>query len=215
MQPVTAPSQAPRTLTDPWSIVKGGLSFGIAYSLPFIVFVFSPSIEVLTDETTSGFIFPILAIIGIFAGGALFGLTTARAVASEAHRRAAIVGGLALPVLMFAGFAVAIQGESVQLGLSTHGLFTLVFPLMTAAVLLAVAMLLGWTLGVKRPFLRALPAAALAWAAYMLAIFLVNKLFHWQVGTGDRAMVKVAMVGDLIAAIIGGAAWIASLRRFA
>lgn len=218
MQSLTTPSQAPRLATSPWSILQGGLSLGIAYALPFIMIVFSPMIEQITglrNDSTGGSIILSLIFIGTVAGGALFGLTTANSVGSDIRKRAAIVGGLTLPLAMFAGFAFAIQGETIQLGLSTHGLFTLVFPVMTAAVLLIVAVILGRTLSVGRPFVRALPAVILTWAAYMVAIYLLNELFQWQVGTGDRAMVKIAMVGNLVAATVGGAVWIASLRRSA
>lgn len=216
MQPVAVQSQAPQASTGLWPILKGGLTFGITYALPFIMFVCFATIQQLSrlqDDRTAGLIIVPLFFLCIIAGGSLLGLTAAKAVASAASRRAAIVGGITLPLAMFAGLAFAIQGESIQLGLSSHGLFTAVFPVMTAGVLLIVATILGRTLAVERAFLRTLPAAAVAWAAYMVTIFLLNKLFHWQVGTGDAAMVKIAMVGDLISATIGGALWIASLRR--
>lgn len=216
MQALTTPSQAPRLSTSLRSILQGGLSFGIAFALPFILIVFSPMFEQVTglpNEKEGGIILFSTLLIGVVGGGALFGLTMAGAIGSEARKRAAIVGAITLPLAMFAGLALSIQGETIQLGLSTHGLFTLVFPIVTAAVLLIVAGILGRTLSVERPFLRALPAVILTWVAYMVTIYLLRELFQWQVGTGDRAMVKVAMVGDLVAATAGGALWIASLRR--
>lgn len=218
MQPVAVQSQAPRASISLWTILKGGLAFGISYSLPFIMFVCFATIQQLAslqDDQTAGLILMPLFVLSIIAGGALLGLTAAKTVASQASKRAAIVGGITLPLAMFAGLAFAIQGESIQLGLSSHDLFTAVFPVMTAGVLLIVATILGRTLSVERAFLRALPAAAVAWAAYMVTIFLLNKLFHWQVGTGNAAMVKITMVGDLISATIGGSLWITGLRRSA
>lgn len=197
-----------------WSLLHGSLLYAIAYSLPFIMIVISPYLNLGEEDLVDGLLFFGAILIGMLAGGALFGRTAAGVIGSALKWRAAIVGGVTLLLMTFAGLALAILGETVPVpGLSTHGLFTVVFPLMSALVLLVVTGLLGWALSVKRPFLRALPAAGLTWIAYMVAIYLLNLLFHWQVGSGNRAMVKVAMVGDLVAAVAGSALWIANLRR--
>lgn len=185
----------------------------MGYGFPFLLIVFGPQIEAWINlpENLMGLILLPIILIGISVGGALFGLAVAKTVGSHRRGRAALLGGLTLPLITIAGFMLAVQGERVQ-GITPAQLFALAFPLMSGGVILGVAAVIHWAVALDRPLWRAVPAAVVVWAVYLLTVWLLDLLLDWHVGGGNRAMVKVALVGNVVAATAGGALLIARLR---
>jgi hypothetical protein len=60
----------------------------------------------------------------------------------------------------------------------------------------------------------ALLTAAATGVTYLVVVLVLDQLPGWRVGGGDKAMVRVAMLGNLLAGTVGGSIAFGLLSRW-
>jgi hypothetical protein len=200
--------------SDLLDLVQAGACLGVAagYFWAFLVFVgplldHSPAwLERVGPPVAVG-----LLLATWIGGGARFGWLLRRRL-GVGGRGGAILGGVVAPVMMVLGLALALRVEHFALeerGVAAELLpyvFTAAFAPHAAGLVFALTLTVGLASRSGRSWRGALGAAALAGFAFVALSLLLNQLPGWRVGNGERAMVKVALVANTLAAAVGGAA---------
>ena len=157
-------------------------------------------------------------VLGSWSGG---GVWFARVVGRRLGGggwRGPVAGGLAAPVVTLATFAAALSVEQFAV---TEGrvaaalmpyVFTAAFAPYAAGLVLVLTLAAGLGTG-SRTWRSALAAAALTATVFVALSLVLNQVPGWRVGGGERAMVKVALVANTLAAAAGGAAALALVAR--
>lgn len=120
--------------------------------------------------------------------------------------------GLVGPYLWLAstlGLLVALGLEPVALRLDDSGrllVFRIAFTLASGLAAFACTASVAATLRIDGVLPRAARTGAVTALTYFLVLLVVDQLPGWHVGGGDKAMVRVAMLGNLLAGTTGGIA---------
>ncbi len=120
------------------------------------------------------------------------------------------LSGVSLLAGSTVGFLVAVTLEPVANGLDDGGrlmVFRVAFVLASGIAALVCTWSVAMLLRAPNPVKYALSVAAVTAATYLVFLLLINLLPGWHVGGGDKAMPRVAMVGNLLAGAVGG--WLA------
>jgi hypothetical protein len=213
----STPGRSPR-LSDH---AQAGLSLALAAGSfwAFVVFVGPLLMHAPSWVETVGPPAVIALVLGSWIGG---GAWFARVVGRRLGRggwRGPVAAGVAAPLLTIAAVAAALQVEhlAVTEGRVAAALlpyaFIAAFAPYAAGLVLVLTLAAGLAAGSRRTSRSALAAAALTAALFVALSLLLDQLPGWRVGAGDRAMVKVALVANTLAAAGGGAAALALLAR--
>ena len=210
-----------RSRSDLADRVQAGASLGLAVGFfwAFLVFVgpllkHSPAwLELVGPPAVLA-----LVLASWIGGGAWFGWLLQRRLGAGG-RACAITGGVVAPVVIVLGLAVALRVEGfavheggVAVGLLPH-VFTAAFAPHAASLVFALVLTVGLRYRAAGTWRSALVASALAALVFVVLSLALNQLPGWRVGGGDRAMIKVALVANTLAAAIGGATALALLAR--
>lgn len=190
----------------------GGLLIGLI--LGDLVFRVIPGHNLENPSPAHMAIAALPALFGFLTGGAAWGYAMGRLAGSSETRRLAVAGLLGFgPITIFlaVGLSVAEPNLVTNFGASTgiHRIFTLLF--VPAAFL--IAGISAWAIG------KGLRDSRLAWSLFwqvgltagitFLVVNLVMESLGWVVGApgaAERAtMVTVLALGDILAALTGGA----------
>ena len=192
---------------DRWlALLTGATVAGVGASLPFTYIYLARPQE--PHWSHLGVVFG-----GLFVTGALYSLLVAGARGRQIHARATVGPGGALLGATAAGIVAGFFAEPGLAGLPLPVVFAVVFPPIVAGVALMYTLALGRTLRIRGPGRYAV-AAALAGGTVALAVVLAtNPLPGWQVGSGDRAMIKVGWLGTLLGGAAAGALYMALAGR--
>jgi hypothetical protein len=120
------------------------------------------------------------------------------------------LSGVSLLAASTVGFLVAVTLEPLANRLDDGGrltLFRAAFVLASGIAALVCTWSVAMLLRAPNPVLYALRVAALTAATYLVFLLLIDLLPGWHVGGGDKAMPRIAMVGNLLAGAVGG--WLA------
>jgi hypothetical protein len=118
--------------------------------------------------------------------------------------------GLVGPFLLISstvGLVVASALEPVALSRDDSGrllVFRIAFTTASGLAALLCTTSVAATLRLPSVWRRAGLTALVTAATYLVVLLLVDQLRGWHVGGGERAMVKVAMLGNLVAGTVGG-----------
>lgn len=190
----------------------GGLLLGVIVGN--VVFELTPGHNFQPLDPVQIVLPAILALAGFFAGGAVWGVLMGRLARATDRRRMAIAGALGFAPITL-GLAILLQVlepialEQFGAVIPLHRLFTLLF-VPTAFLITGVS---AWAIGIglrdKMLAQSLLWRAGLSAAIVFLIINLVMESAGWVVGapraTERFTMLTVMFVGDLGAAIVGGA----------
>lgn len=190
----------------------GGLLLGVVVGN--IVFELTPGHTFQPLDPIQIVLPSIVALAGFFAGGAAWGVLMGRLAHATNRRRMAIAGAFGFAPITLA-LAIALQViepialEQFGTVIPLHRLFTLLF-VPTAFLIAGVS---AWAIGIglrdKALAQAMLWRVGLAAAIAFLVINLVMESAGWVVGAPRAAerftMLTVMFVGDLGAAIVGGA----------
>lgn len=190
----------------------GGLLIGLV--LGDVVFRVLPGHNLENPRPAHMAIAALPALLGFLTGGAVWGYAMGRLAGSTETRRMAVAGLLGfgpITILLAVGLSVAEPPLVANFGASTgiHRIFTLLF-VPTAFLIAGVS---AWAIG------KGLRDSKLAWSLFwqvgltagitFLVVNLMMESLGWVVGApgaADRAtMVTVLALGDICAALIGGA----------
>lgn len=190
----------------------GGLLLGIVVGN--IVFELMPGHNFQPLDPVTVLLPALIALAGFFAGGAAWGVLMGRLVDATNSRRMALAGAFGFAPITLAlalGLQVIEPIALEQLGavIPLHRLFTILF-VPTAFLIAGVS---AWAIGIglkNRTLARALLwRVGLAASIAFLILNLVMEASGWVVGAPRAAerftMLTVMFVGDLGAAIAGGA----------
>jgi hypothetical protein len=120
------------------------------------------------------------------------------------------LSGVSLLAASAVGFLIAAILDPVANGLDDSGrlmVFRVAFVLASGTAALVCTWSVARLLRAPDPVRRALSVAALTAATYLVFLMLIDLLPGWHVGGGDKAMPRIAMVGNLLAGTVGG--WLA------
>jgi hypothetical protein len=92
--------------------------------------------------------------------------------------------------------------------------FRVAFVLASATAALLCTFGVARLLGVRHGLNAALLTAVATGATYLVVALLLDQLPGWRVGGGDKAMVRVAMIGNLLAGAVGGSIAFILLSRW-
>lgn len=190
----------------------GGLALGVAVGN--LVFNTLPGHSLTNPSTINVLIAALFALAGFLSGSALWGYLIGRLARSQETRRMALAGALGFGPITIAvalGLQVLepIAVESLGAMFPIHRLFTFFF--VPSAFLIAGISAFVIGIGLRERLLarQLFWQVGLAAALGFLVVNLAMELAGWQVGgpgAGERAtMVTVLAVGDVAAAICGGA----------
>jgi hypothetical protein len=144
-----------------------------------------------------------LAILSTFAAGYVF----AGLMRTGSWRRSAMVG-LTLMLACLGGFvfAAGFEGVGMQQPDATRlALFRVAFVGASTLVALVSTAVAARVFGIDGWLRPALLVATATGVTYLLVSLVLDALPGWHVGGGDRAMLKVATVANLLAGLVGGA----------
>jgi hypothetical protein len=119
--------------------------------------------------------------------------------------------GLVGPSLLVAStVGVLIAGTLEPVGIALPDpqrllVFRLAFVVASATAALLCTWTVAWLLRVPGSFRTALLTAAATGGTYLVVALVVDGVPGWHVGSGDKAMVRVALLGNLLAGTVGGA----------
>jgi hypothetical protein len=120
------------------------------------------------------------------------------------------LSGASLLAASTVGFLVAVTLEPVANRLDDSGrlmVFRVSFVLASGIASLVCTWSVAMLLRAPNPIRYALSVAAVTAATYLVFLLLIDLLPGWHVGGGDKAMPRIAMVGNLLAGAVGG--WLA------
>ena len=199
---------------------RTGLSTGfyLGLSVPVLMFIVFQVADSVPMTHTVEMALPILLLAATLGGlglaGSLWGRTLARQTGVPHARRLAWVGGLLFGPLTLAAAQALGQAELVLVEgrlartLPVHVSFALVFTLAAFAVTAGMALGVGWAARGWRFGLGVALWAGLAAAAAFLFADVVQDLLGRRVGApgAERTltMLSVALLGNLVAAFVGG-----------
>ena len=204
--------------------LAAGLLVGPTVSLLFACLLWEPNLRPVfravlgRSRVDVGLPITVVAVtvLAALAAGATFArLVLAYRGQRPGFRRPSVVA-VAFLLASVAGVFLAGSLEPVGVALPDAQrlvVFRVAFVGASALVALLSTAIAGWTLGLRHALPRALAVTALTAATYLAIAVAVDPLPGWHVGGGDRAMLKVATVGNLIAGLVGGATAFALLAR--
>lgn len=188
------------------------LFLGVASASPFILALLLSSVLGFEDELPGPLIVVLLGLIILtfVLGGAGWGVSLARlAGRPERGRLAARAGGLAFGIGTFAAGFLLLPLESAAArlwrGLPLHVHFALLWVVALLAVTTLSGLAVGGAIGDRRLGQRLALLGTLGAVAGFLAADMALLGLGLKVGGGNAAMVKVALAGNLTAALGGGA----------
>jgi hypothetical protein len=120
------------------------------------------------------------------------------------------LSGVSLLGASAVGFLIAVTVEPVANRLDDGGrllVFRVAFTLASGIAALVGTWGVAMLLRAPDPVRSALRVAAVTAATYVVFLLLIDLLPGWHVGSGDKAMPRIAMVGNLLAGAVGG--WLA------
>ena len=184
----------------------GGAAVGIGVCSLFALLLALPAIE----SVVGAWALPSL-VLGTLAAVLVAGATSAWLVARARAQRAGWVRLVGLGVvLVVAGCVVLIPlGAAEEFGVQQPDpgrllTFRVAFVGASAAIALTCTATAGWMFGLRRWLAHALLVAVVTASAYLVVVLVLDPLPGYHVGGGDRAMLKVATLANLIAGWIGG-----------
>lgn len=190
----------------------GGLLLGVVVGN--VVFELLPGHSVTSLNPVHVVVAALPALGGLLGGSAVWGLLMGRLADADNKRRMALAGALGFaPITLALGILLQILEPIAvrQLGAQfpIHRLFTFFF-VPTAFLIAGVS---AWAIGLglrDKALARQLAwRVSLAAAVAFLGLNLLMESFGWQVGAPEAAtrftMLTVMFVGDLGAAVVGGA----------
>lgn len=191
--------------------LPAGLLVGGAASL-FWAFIYAvPVLGLPKAMERYAVIFVLATTLGAWlAVGAAFGLLARRRLGRCSSLRVAIAGGVTFVVASFVGMVGAglVEGLAVGEGGVDRRLLPIVFAAAfagyLAGVVAALTLAVGLVLRVPGILRCALLAGAVTAAGYLVIALALNLLPGWRVGGGEGAMIKVALVANLLTGIVGG-----------
>ncbi len=125
------------------------------------------------------------------------------------HRRVAwwrvALSGVALLVSSLIGVVIAGALEPFEASVGTVRAFQVAFAIASGCAAVLCTLAVGWLLRVDATVRKAVLVGAVTAVAYLAFALLIDRMPGWRVGGGDMAMPRVAMLGNLVSASVGGA----------
>jgi hypothetical protein len=121
-----------------------------------------------------------------------------------------VLSGVSLLGASTIGFLIAATLDPVATRLDDGGrlmVFRVAFVLASGTAALVCTWSVARLLRAPTPVRHALRVAALTAATYLVFLLFIDLLPGWHVGGGDKAMPRIAMVGNLLSGTVGG--WLA------
>ena len=156
-----------------------------------------------------------LAVVSTLAAGSAFASIVGAVRGAGSRRRSALVG-LTLMLASLGGFFFAAAFEEIgmrQPDSTRLLLFRVAFVGASCLVALVSMMVAARVFALQDALRSTLLVAAITGATYLIVTMGLDVVAGWHVGGGDRAMLRVATVGNLVAGWVGGAAACALLIR--
>jgi hypothetical protein len=185
--------------------LAAGLMVGIAESLFFVFTLLHTPVERALGRGAMGIV-DVTAIIVICAAPIAAGAGFAWLVDRQSAWWRVALSGVALLLASIVGVVVAAGLE--PLGLSNPGLLVRVFQLAFVLASGIAAVVCSWAvarlLRVDAALKKATLVGLITGLTYLVVAMLLDTLPGWRVGTGDMAMPRVAMLGNLVSGTVGG-----------
>jgi len=145
-----------------------------------------------------------VAILATLVGGMLFALLVDRARGEPLSWRRS--GGLGLTLMVACAIGLVGAGVFEPIGIASTPVvvFRVAFTLASCLIAFACTAIAARVFGLSTSLKKALVVGALAGGTFLLVALIVDAIPGWHVGGGDRAMLKVATLGNFIAGWIGG-----------
>jgi hypothetical protein len=196
--------------------ILAGFLIGIGVSALFGFLLFEPALVSflrvrlgwnLSSDALGPWAVP-LAIVSTLAAGSAFASIVGAARGARSWRRTALVG-VSLMLASLGGFVFAAAFEEVgmrQPDATRLLLFRVAFVGASCLVALVSMAVAARAFALEHALQRTLLVVVITGATYLTVVMGLDFFPGWHVGGGDRAMLRVATVGNLLAGWVGGAA---------
>jgi hypothetical protein len=193
--------------------IRAGAVIGLSVSSVFAFLLFLPAIRSFlrvrvgmsfSSDALDWLAAPV-AILATLVGGVLFAVLVDRARREPLSWRRS--GGLGLMLMVACAIGLVGTGVFEPIGIAGAPLFVFRVAFTVASCLIAFACtaIAARVFGLSTSLKQALLVGAAASGTFLLVALAVDPIPGWHVGGGDRAMLKVATLGNFIAGWIGGA----------
>jgi hypothetical protein len=208
------PAVHPRVTTAPGATLAAGLLVGCAEALFFALILARLPLQVLTWQWFGPS--AVSALDSVFIGAVVVAALAAGWGVAWLLRRSGLRGAwwrfiVAGPSLLVAStIGVLIAGTLEPIGLPLPDaqrllVFRAAFVAASATAALLCTLTVALALLVESPFRKAALTAVVTGGVFLIVALAVDPIPGWHVGGGDKAMVRVAMLGNLLAGAAGGA----------
>jgi hypothetical protein len=211
---LTNPTNQRRVSTASIAPAVAGLLIGIAECPFFALTLFRVQLGVLlwrvfgfaASQREGTVIFVAVTVVPLLAGSG-FAWLLSRQMRTR-WWRLWLIG----PILLLAGVLGLVVVGAFESSLSvlpasaTLLIFRLAFVLASALAAFAFTYSVARLLQLGGSFRKAMLTAAVTGAAYLLLALVIDVVPGWHVGGGNAAMIRVALVGNLLAGLVGGTA---------
>jgi hypothetical protein len=196
------------------AILAGGL-IGLGVSALFGFLLFEPvlvsTLRVrlgwnLSSDALGPWAVP-LAVVSTLAAGSAFGSVVSAARGAGSVRRS-VVMGVTLMLASLGGFVFAAAFEEIgmrQPDATRLLLFRVAFVGASCLVALVSMAVAARVFALEHAWRRTVLVVAITGATYLAVALGLDVIPDWHVGGGDRAMLRVATVANLVAGWVGGA----------
>jgi hypothetical protein len=170
----------------------------------FALFLLEHSLTSLLGEGPAGILFVVTIMGAVFGAGVTFAVCVGYSRSEHGLDRRYVIGAMFVGVA-FLGLLVPMAFEPVGLRSGPLMTFRIAFVAASSAIAFVATAIASRLLGLRESLTTAAIVAAATGASYLLVALVVDPIPGWHVGGGDRAMVKVAALGNFTAGLIGGA----------
>jgi hypothetical protein len=192
--------------------IRAGAVIGLSVSSLFAFLLFLPAIisflrvrvgMSFSSDALDWLAAPV-AILATLLGGVVFAVLVDRARGEPLSWRRS--GGLALTLTVACAIGLVGVGMFEPIGIAGTPLFVFRVAFTVASCLIAFTCtaIAARVFGLSTSLRHALLVGAVASGTFLLVALVVDAIPGWHVGGGDRAMLKVATLGNFIAGWIGG-----------
>lgn len=192
--------------------IQAGAVIGLSVSSLFAFLLFLPAIRSFlrvrvglsfSSDALDWLAVP-LPILATLLGGAVFAVLVDRARGAPFSWQRSGVVGLAVLLTCLTGLVVALAFEPIGIAEAPLFVFRVAFTLASCLIAFGCTAIAARVFRVAAWLKPSLLVAGATGATFVLVALAVDPIPGWHVGGGDRAMLKVATLGNLIAGWSGG-----------